>query len=109
MVHFRTGSDRVDAATHRLAALHQRVSGLRVYGRAREAAVEAVGPERSRLSADRSAIADTLEPFERSLDRDRSRGLAWSLNSEVDVARAAPRRFRRPPTPERGLDMGIEL
>jgi hypothetical protein len=100
----RTASDWVDAATRRQDDLRHRVSGLRAHGAARAAAVQAVSPERSRLSADRSAIHDALEPFERSLEHSLGRVLSRGL--ELDRVRAAERHSR---TSDRGLDLGIDL
>jgi hypothetical protein len=100
----RTASDRGDAAARRHDDLRQRVSGLRAHGVACAAAVEAVSPERSRLSADRSAIHDALEPLERTHDRSLRRVLARGL--ELGPVQAAPRHSR---TPDHGLDLGIDL
>jgi hypothetical protein len=102
--HIHVAGDRVDAATKRRDDLRQRVSSLRAHGVARAAAVEVVSPERSRLSADRSAIHDALEPFERSLDQSLSRVLTRGL--ALDPARDA-RRYSR--TPDQGLDLGVDL
>jgi chromosome segregation ATPase len=100
----RSAKDRVEVATQRHDDLQQRVSSLRAHGAARAAAVEAVDPERSRLSSDRSAIHDALEPLELTLEQTLSRVRAWGL--DFDPVPAAQRHSR---TPDQGLDLGIDL